>query len=172
MIDIAGKVKKLRIERGFSQREVAEKLGIRQPNYGKIENGETPITVEKLEVLAEVFDVKISNFFDQESNSYIQKLKNSLYGFYRVLDRLNICVINTSHIGNSKIKLSDLDKEWKKGSPNAANLNPFSESDFKEYHRKFPEGFGLTKESIKEALNELTYNYQDYLYRFMDEESD
>ena len=47
-------IQRIRNERRISQAEMAEKLGIAQNNYGKIERGITELTVERLYKIAEI----------------------------------------------------------------------------------------------------------------------
>ncbi len=47
------KLRKLRIEKGYSQEYMAAKLGLSQSAYSKIERGKTKLTIERLERLSE-----------------------------------------------------------------------------------------------------------------------
>ncbi len=44
---------------GFTQREVAEHLGIAQPSYIRYENGSSQPSLENLVKLADLFDVSV-----------------------------------------------------------------------------------------------------------------
>lgn len=44
---------------GFTQREMAEKLGISQPSYVRYENGTSEPTQENLVKIADIFDVSV-----------------------------------------------------------------------------------------------------------------
>lgn len=44
---------------GYTQRQVAEKLGISQPSYIRYENGSSEPTLENLVKLADLFDVSV-----------------------------------------------------------------------------------------------------------------
>lgn len=48
-------IKKARLKAGLTQKEVAEKMGIKQPNYGQWERGIRKPKQETLEKLAEIF---------------------------------------------------------------------------------------------------------------------
>lgn len=50
-------LKELRKLYGYTQRQVAEKLGISQPSYIRYENGSSEPTLENLVKLADLFDV-------------------------------------------------------------------------------------------------------------------
>ncbi len=55
----AERLKKLRTEKGKSQREVAEVLGLETSSYGKYEVSGVMPPADKLEILADYFDVSI-----------------------------------------------------------------------------------------------------------------
>ena len=47
----------LRKEYGYTQRQVAQMLGISQPSYMRYENGTAQPSLESLSALADIFDV-------------------------------------------------------------------------------------------------------------------
>ncbi len=53
---IAHTIRKLRLERSLTQEYVALELGISQNAYCKIENGQVPLTVDRLEKIALILD--------------------------------------------------------------------------------------------------------------------
>ena len=57
------KLKILRVSRNWSQEFVAEKLGISQAAYAKLENGETRLTVDRAGQLASVYNIDPEYFF-------------------------------------------------------------------------------------------------------------
>ncbi len=59
MHPIYNTIKKLRLTKGFTQEYVAEKLGMLQGNYTKLESGKAQITIERLEKIAEVFGMTV-----------------------------------------------------------------------------------------------------------------
>ena len=65
MNKLGTKIKRIRELRNFSQEYVAEKIGMSQSNYARMENNEVAITNEKLEKIAEALntsDFVIKNF--------------------------------------------------------------------------------------------------------------
>ena len=50
---IGEKIRKIRELKGLKQSNLAEKLGLTMNGYGKIERGETTITLERLEQISE-----------------------------------------------------------------------------------------------------------------------
>jgi transcriptional regulator with XRE-family HTH domain len=64
---IGGKIKKLRELKNLTQSHMAEKLGLSQSAYSKIELGETEISYKRLTQIANVLNLKpeeITNFSD------------------------------------------------------------------------------------------------------------
>lgn len=61
---ILDKVKAFRAVRGYSQEYMASKLGCDYSTYGKIENGHSKLTVQRMFQIAEILDVKPMQLFD------------------------------------------------------------------------------------------------------------
>ncbi|MBK0380989.1 helix-turn-helix domain-containing protein [Mucilaginibacter segetis] len=63
----AGKnIRTLRHERGWSQEDVASRLGISIPAFSKIETGVTDINLSRLEQIANIFEVSVVNLLSLE----------------------------------------------------------------------------------------------------------
>lgn len=61
---IKNRLKELRMERGISQEDLAEKSGISRTTLSKIENDEEAnVNTRTIAKLAEIFDVKPSDIF-------------------------------------------------------------------------------------------------------------
>lgn len=54
------KIRFLRQAKGWTQEEVADKLKMSQNGYGSIERGETDVNLSRLEQIADLFDIKLS----------------------------------------------------------------------------------------------------------------
>jgi hypothetical protein len=69
MNKIYANIKAIRLAKGLKQEDVAEKLGLAPSNYGRVERGLTEISVERLEKIAEIFEMSVSNVlnYDQEN---------------------------------------------------------------------------------------------------------
>lgn len=52
-------IKALRAIKNYSQQNIADKLGCDYSTYGKIENGQSGLTVARLIQLAEIFEVEV-----------------------------------------------------------------------------------------------------------------
>lgn len=76
MLNIAEKLKKLRGLAGFTQSEVAEKLGITKPTYISYEKGKD-ITINTLFLLSKIYNVSFLDFFSEtvEEKNKDEKLK-------------------------------------------------------------------------------------------------
>ena len=90
---IGEKIRKIRTLKGFSQEFVSEKLKMKQPEYSKIENGKSKITLDVIQELAEIFEIDVidlinfdesqvfNNTFNQESNGFfnVKKVVNDSF---------------------------------------------------------------------------------------------
>jgi transcriptional regulator with XRE-family HTH domain len=54
-------IRELRLEKGFSQEAMAHEIGMSPSGYGKIERGETDLTISKIESIAQVFGLTASS---------------------------------------------------------------------------------------------------------------
>ncbi len=59
MKTIADKIRLLRLERGFSQENMADSLGISTTSYGDIERGKTDITLSRLMQIAKIYGINL-----------------------------------------------------------------------------------------------------------------
>ena len=57
------KVKLLRLEKGISQTEMAEAIGLSQTNLSNMESGRTAITIQNLFKMQKILGCKMSDFF-------------------------------------------------------------------------------------------------------------
>lgn len=63
------KIKLLRHSRKWSQEYIAEKLGMSPNGYGALERGDSNITLDKLEKIAQLLDVPLSDLCDDGGNN-------------------------------------------------------------------------------------------------------
>jgi transcriptional regulator with XRE-family HTH domain len=54
-------VRRLRVERGWSQDVLADRSGLHRAHIGEIERGQTNVTLQTLKTLADSFDVRITD---------------------------------------------------------------------------------------------------------------
>ncbi|MBN8200522.1 helix-turn-helix domain-containing protein [Bacillus sp. NTK034] len=64
-IEVGLKLKKLREEKGYSMREVGERIGIDHSYVGKIEKGKIP-SLNTLKRLCNLYDISVSSLFGDE----------------------------------------------------------------------------------------------------------
>lgn len=62
------KVKEYRIIGGYTQREMADKLGISQPSYSQKENGDRGFTIEEIKKLKKILKVSYEQLFDEKTD--------------------------------------------------------------------------------------------------------
>lgn len=60
---ICYKIKELRKKNGLSQATVAEAINISQNSYSLLESGKTKIDVERLIILAKLYNISVDYFF-------------------------------------------------------------------------------------------------------------
>ena len=71
------KVKFLRMEKGISQTDMAEAIGLSQTNLSNLESGRTAITIQNLFKMREVLGCKMRDFFSDFDNEVGGKQENS-----------------------------------------------------------------------------------------------
>jgi len=87
MNNIGINIRKLREKKGFSQEFIAEKLGINQSTYGKLERDMSNITLDRLYKIADVLeedvtallDIGKKNIFNNQTNQgngYVETINN------------------------------------------------------------------------------------------------
>ena len=87
MNNIGLNIRKSREKRGFSQEYVAEKLGINQSTYGKLERDISNITLDRLFKIANVLEEDVANLLDigkknifnsqtNQGNGYVETINN------------------------------------------------------------------------------------------------
>ncbi len=60
--EIALRMLELRKDRGLSQEDVAEVLGIKQPAYSALESGDTTLTADNLDKLSKFYGMSLDQF--------------------------------------------------------------------------------------------------------------
>ncbi len=86
------KLRTIRISMGYTQDYVANKLFIDPVNYGRIERGQSKITIDRLTKISEILDFDVSEIFSKESFEQ-QNNTELLLKIYetelKILDKLN-----------------------------------------------------------------------------------
>lgn len=61
------KIRRKRKERGLSQDDMADRLGISPSTYGKLERGLTRMDTDRLKQIAEILEVEITDFLGSDT---------------------------------------------------------------------------------------------------------
>lgn len=76
MEKIENKIRNIRELKNFTQEFMADKLGISQAAYSKIENGATKVSYEKLQDIAKIMGVKVEDIQSFETERYFNSFNN------------------------------------------------------------------------------------------------
>lgn len=77
------KIKQLREQKNYTQDYVAEKLGVSQNAYSRLENGQIKLSVEKAEKLSTILEAPIWDIIGSEApNFHISQNQKVAYNFY------------------------------------------------------------------------------------------
>lgn len=89
--EIGEKLKRIRLEKGFSVREVGEQIGIHFTYVSKIEKGQKS-SLEVLEKLCDFYGVPISSLFgkEQEVSDELKELGVNWITFAKDMDKENL----------------------------------------------------------------------------------
>jgi transcriptional regulator with XRE-family HTH domain len=63
---IGPRIRAARVAKDLKQEYVAEQMGIKQPAYSKIENGQTDITVSQLRQIAAILSISVLNLLEED----------------------------------------------------------------------------------------------------------
>jgi transcriptional regulator with XRE-family HTH domain len=83
-VSVNEKIRLIRETKGFTQEQVAEKLGVSPSSYGDIERGENDPKLSKLEKIAEILGVRLSELVDSSEKgslniNFNKGEKNTIY---------------------------------------------------------------------------------------------
>ena len=85
------KVKFLRLEKGISQTDMAEAIGLSQTNLSNMESGRTAITIQNLFKMQKILGCKMSDFFiDFDNEEPVHKSSDGEKKTIELEDALNI----------------------------------------------------------------------------------
>ena len=62
------KIRALRLGRGYKQNYMAFRLDIDTANYGRMERGQTKITLDRLEAIAEILGVELNDLLNNDAD--------------------------------------------------------------------------------------------------------
>lgn len=84
------RLKEIRKAKGYTQEQIAEKIGIEPPNMSKLEKGAHFPLPENIEKIANALDVNIKDLFDFHHFDNTETLVNKLKNFIDNADRKEI----------------------------------------------------------------------------------
>jgi transcriptional regulator with XRE-family HTH domain len=101
-------LRKIRELKNLSQEYLARELDISKRAYSMIENGETPLTTERLELICEILEIKPYEAFMFDSEDVLKNsVANEQYRLYEKLleekdKRISILTEQVKYLKNSK----------------------------------------------------------------------
>lgn len=106
------RIVKVRNLKGYSQEYMGKKLGINQDTYSKIETGKSPLSLERLGAISEVFEMSIFDLlsFDEKmlfNNYYNHGEKTEFFGTFHG----NVVHANEELIKSMQKQIDHLEKE-------------------------------------------------------------
>ncbi|OLV26027.1 helix-turn-helix domain-containing protein [Haemophilus parainfluenzae] len=77
------KIRKIREVKDWSQEQMAEKLNMSLNGYAKIERGESKIYLDKLEQIAQVFDIDVIELMQSDGKNICFQIESPLGSVYQ-----------------------------------------------------------------------------------------
>ena len=77
------KIRKIREAKDWSQEQMAEKLNMSLNGYAKIERGESKIYLDKLEQIAQVFDIDVIELMQSDGRNICCQIESPLGSVYQ-----------------------------------------------------------------------------------------
>ncbi|MDU3249350.1 MAG: helix-turn-helix transcriptional regulator [Haemophilus parainfluenzae] len=77
------KIRKFREAKDWSQEQMAEKLNMSLNGYAKIERGESKIYLDKLEQIAQVFDIDVVELMQSDGKNICFQIESPLGSVYQ-----------------------------------------------------------------------------------------
>ena len=77
------KIRKFREAKDWSQEQMAEKLNMSLNGYAKIERGESKIYLDKLEQIAQVFDIDVVELMQSDGKNIFFQIESPLGSVYQ-----------------------------------------------------------------------------------------
>lgn len=99
------KIRILREDHSYSQEDMAEKMFISPNTYGKIERGETRLTLEKLEKIAAIFNISVVDLMKDEEKNIAYQINNNSSGINAVTISSDLAELQRILADNEKFKL-------------------------------------------------------------------
>jgi transcriptional regulator with XRE-family HTH domain len=91
--EIANRIRLLRIKSGMSQGEVAEKIGVSQPNYSILEKGDN-LQLQNFVKIAQLFNVSVDFLLWGREEDFEKKYNNMLFQINDIEDFKDLPISN------------------------------------------------------------------------------
>lgn len=82
-VSVNEKIRKVRESKAWSQEQMAEKLNMSLNGYAKIERGETKLYLDKLEQIAQVFDIDVVELMRSDGKNICFQIESPLGSVYQ-----------------------------------------------------------------------------------------
>lgn len=82
-VSVNEKIRKVRESKAWSQEQMAEKLNMSLNGYAKIERGESKIYLDKLEQIAQVFDIDVIELMQSDGRNICFQIESPLGSVYQ-----------------------------------------------------------------------------------------
>lgn len=82
-MNINEKIRRIRESKEWSQEQMAEKLNMSLNGYAKIERGESKIYLDKLEQIAQVFDIDVIELMQSDGKNICFQIESPLGSVYQ-----------------------------------------------------------------------------------------
>jgi len=69
------KIKKLRIQHGMTQQEMADKMNLSLKGWQKVENGATKLDIDRLQVIADILESSMEDLLNADDGMFINEIK-------------------------------------------------------------------------------------------------
>ncbi|MCU0393466.1 MAG: helix-turn-helix domain-containing protein [Thermoflexibacter sp.] len=171
MINISERIKELRLKKGWTQKDVAEKLNITQAGYQKLESNDSDITFSRLNQIAEVFEMPVveligdaSQMYNALNNAEIEILKETNSRLKEEVKKLRGEVSYLSEIRElQQSQIKNLESHTKKYDSQFLKRLPSEDEDvfiWFDYHDLAVRNYTISKNgNIKFITNAYFYSF-------------
>ena len=87
------KIRKFREAKDWSQEQMAEKLNMSLNGYAKIERGESKIYLDKLEQIAQVFDIDVIELMQSDGKNICFQIESPLGSVYQGVGETQLLIV-------------------------------------------------------------------------------
>lgn len=166
MNDLSVRIKGIRLKKGLSQEEVAEKLGMNQSNYARLENGKTDIKFERLAQIAKALEMSVGTLLDydekaeltEDARFYFDSLQEKIKEIEKLKEHiaeLEEDTILLEKIEKLEEKIKELTKEVKEKKEEIIRVSNEKERLITEKDKRI-EAMEITIQTLQKVVNKLS----------------